>query len=90
MLLPISFQKRKKMKKQNKKVTALPQSEFYGTASVGTKGQIVIPNEARKKFNIKAGDQLVIFGGENGVLAVMKSEMLNDLLNGLSKHIPKI
>ena len=35
---------------------------FFGTVKVGERGQIVIPKEARDKFNIKAGDSLVVFG----------------------------
>lgn len=68
----------------------LPEPDFYGSATVGTKGQIVIPNEARKKYNIKSGDQLVVFGGEGGVLAVMKSDRLKEMFKGISKNLPKI
>lgn len=35
---------------------------FYGSVTVSERGQIVIPVEARKDFNIKAGDKLLVFG----------------------------
>lgn len=75
---------------QKSKSIKLPEPDFYGTATVGTKGQIVIPNEARKQYKIKPGDQLVVFGGEGGVLAVMKSDRLKEMFKGISKNLPKL
>lgn len=36
--------------------------EFYGSAVVGAKGQIVIPVKARQRLKIKPGDRVVIIG----------------------------
>ena len=36
---------------------------FLGSATVGTKGQIVIPADAREAMGIKEGDKVVILGG---------------------------
>ncbi|MCE5323527.1 AbrB/MazE/SpoVT family DNA-binding domain-containing protein [bacterium] len=33
---------------------------FYGTATVGDRGQIVIPSEARKELDINPGDKLLV------------------------------
>ena len=50
---------------------------FYGSATVGTKGQIVIPAKLRKDSNIKSGDTLIfICGSREGGFAVMKPEGL--------------
>ena len=46
----------------------------FGVVTVGEKGQVVIPAKARKIFNIKAGDQLVVLGDESQGLALLKSE----------------
>ena len=35
---------------------------FYGAATVGERGQIVIPVEARKRYNIETGDKVLIMG----------------------------
>ena len=35
---------------------------FYGAVTVSERGQIVIPADARKDFNIKTGDKLLVFG----------------------------
>ena len=36
--------------------------KFYGSVTVSERGQIVIPIDARKDFNIKTGDKLLVFG----------------------------
>jgi AbrB family looped-hinge helix DNA binding protein len=38
------------------------EEHFYGSATVGERGQIVIPAEARKKYGIETGDKLLIIG----------------------------
>ena len=38
------------------------EGRFAWTATVGEKGQIVIPKQARELFGIKPGDTLLIFG----------------------------
>ena len=35
---------------------------FYGASTVGERGQIVIPAEARKRYGIETGDKLLIMG----------------------------
>lgn len=60
---------------------------LFGIVKVGEKGQIVIPNEARKIFNIKPGDSLLILGDEAQGLAVLKSELFADLAKDIIKNI---
>ncbi len=40
------------------------------TVTVGTKGQIVIPKEARDIFGIKPGDTLLILGDDKQGMAI--------------------
>ena len=35
---------------------------FYGTATVGERGQIVVPAQARADLDINPGDKLLVFG----------------------------
>jgi AbrB family looped-hinge helix DNA binding protein len=42
---------------------AMKKTGFLGSATVGTKGQIVIPADARDAMGIKEGDKVVILGG---------------------------
>lgn len=51
---------------------------FFGSVSVGERGQIVIPKEAREVFNIKSGDKLLILGDEERGLAIVHQR---DLIN---------
>lgn len=37
------------------------ESFFYGSATLGERGQIVIPAEARKDCDIHSGDKLLVF-----------------------------
>ena len=54
-------------------------NRVFGTAKVGDRGQIVIPQEARRFFGISPGDTLLILGNEASGLVVTKPDILNDL-----------
>lgn len=47
-----------------------PKGKYAWTVTVGEKGQIVIPKQAREVFDIKPGDTLVVLGDENKGLAI--------------------
>lgn len=44
---------------------------FFGSVTVGERGQIVIPKKARDIFRIKAGDQLLMFGDEEKGIGII-------------------
>lgn len=46
----------------------------FGMVTVGDKGQIVIPAKARKVFDIKPGDQLLVLGDEEQGIAILKEQ----------------
>ena len=50
----------------------MKQDKYIWTAKVGDKGQIVIPKEAREIFNIKNGDNLILFGDIKKGIAIAK------------------
>ena len=52
---------------------------IFGTAKVGEKGQIVIPKEARKVFNIGPGDTLLILGDEKNGIIVTKPDVIENI-----------
>ena len=56
---------------------ATPEGKGAWTAVVGTKGQIVIPKEARDMFGIRPGDTLVILGDAERGLAIPPKEQFN-------------
>lgn len=47
-----------------------PKGKYAWTATVGEKGQIVIPKQARDIFGIKPGDTLLILGDEKRGIAI--------------------
>lgn len=47
-----------------------PKGKYAWTATVGEKGQIVIPKQAREIFGIKPGDNLLILGDEERGIAI--------------------
>ena len=54
---------------------------LFGLVTVGDKGQIVIPAQARKLFEISAGDKLVVLGDEGQGMALMKADHFLSLAN---------
>lgn len=53
-----------------------PAGKYAWSVTVGEKGQIVIPKQARDIFGIKPGDSLIILGDEEKGLAIPpKSEL---------------
>lgn len=49
---------------------------FYGSITVSDRGQIVIPAEARRDFNIQVGDKLLVLGDLQQGLALVKATAL--------------
>lgn len=47
-----------------------PKGKYAWTVTVGEKGQIVIPKQAREVFDIHPGDNLVLLGDEKRGLAI--------------------
>ncbi len=64
------------------------EKKLYGTATVGTKGQIVIPADAREELNIQAGDRLYVVGSpRKGFLGLLKEETLEDFIEQTSLQL---
>ena len=51
---------------------------YFGTAKVGERGQIVIPQEAREVFEINSGDLILVFGDIKKGLGFMKATKLKN------------
>jgi len=47
-----------------------PENKYAWTATVGQRGQIVIPKEAREMFDIKPGDTLILLGDKQLGIAI--------------------
>ncbi len=61
-----------------------PEGKYiFGLVKVGEKGQIVIPQEARKVFDIKPGDSLLVVGDVKQGIAILKSDVLHGFAKGI-------
>ncbi len=62
--------------------------KLFGTATVGTKGQVVIPADAREQFNIKTGDRLYVVGSQKAQwIGFLKEDELRALVESLTDNI---
>ena len=60
---------------------AVPEGNYAWTATVGEKGQIVIPKQAREVFGIKPGDTLLLLGDEKRGIAIPNKGAFSDLFS---------
>ena len=59
------------------------ENRFIVSVKVGPKGQITIPVEARKMFDIKEGDTLMVMGDKaRGGIALLKDDAFYQLMGG--------
>ena len=59
----------------------LKQNKLYGTTTVGSKGQIVIPAKAREELDIKPGDKVLVMSKMGKVLSLVKTEKLGEIID---------
>ena len=52
---------------------------LWGTVVLGSRGQIVIPKEARQVFGLSPGDSLLVLGDEENGIVLAKAEVLNSV-----------
>ena len=64
--------------------------EFYGTTTLGKKGQVVIPAEARSTMKLKEGEKLLVFGMGDDMVAFCKANQLEKFASQLSKRLETI
>ena len=57
------------------------EDRFIVSVKVGPKGQITIPAEARKMFDINEGDTLMVLGDTERGIAILKSDLFYTFLD---------
>lgn len=60
---------------------------FHGTTTLGEKGQVVIPADARKAMGLKSGDKLLVFSLGKNMVALSKFEQLEQLADKMSRRL---
>ena len=64
--------------------------KFYGAVTVSERGQIAIPAEARKDFDIKTGDKLLVLGDLEKGIALAKSNFILSMMEGTMEALNKM
>lgn len=65
--------------------------KFWGAATVGTKGQVVIPAEAREAFGINEGDKILVLSPPSKAGIVMvKPDILNRYMERVQSDVQEM
>jgi len=71
-----------------KGVYSVHNKKLYGTATVGSKGQVVIPADARKELDITEGDRLYVVGSDKGqIIGLLKEQQLREIINKITGEL---
>ena len=57
----------------------MEKNKYVGISKVGEKGQIVIPVEVRKMFDIKPGDSIIVLSDKKKGIALVKSDIIESV-----------
>ena len=57
----------------------MEKNKYIGICKVGEKGQIVIPKEIRKMFDIKPGDSMIVLCDKEKGIALLKADEIENL-----------
>ena len=61
---------------------------FYGSTTVGERGQIVLPVKLRKDFKINKGDKLLVIVDPHGSrITLVNPDTMNKFLDMMSENI---
>lgn len=72
----------KEMEDEEMKLGIPPKGKhFFGSVTVGERGQIVIPQKARKVFRIEPGEQILVFGDEERGMGLIPKQGLLEVFN---------
>lgn len=67
------------------------EEHFYGAATVGERGQVVIPADARKKLNINPGDKvLVMVHPTGGGVLLCKIDAMREFFSSFLDDLERI
>lgn len=64
--------------------------DFFGTTTVGEKGQVVIPAEAREAMGLEKGEKLLVFGRGCEMLVFTKLSNVERFAAHLSRRLDAI
>ncbi|MEJ0021962.1 MAG: AbrB/MazE/SpoVT family DNA-binding domain-containing protein [Candidatus Doudnabacteria bacterium] len=63
---------------------------FYGSTTIGEKGQVVIPQQVRETMKLEKGDKLLVFGMGEEMVALAKVSRFEKFEKHLSSKLESI
>ncbi|MDD2891758.1 MAG: AbrB/MazE/SpoVT family DNA-binding domain-containing protein [Candidatus Gracilibacteria bacterium] len=76
----------------SQKCSDLPQEcdvKMYGSVTVGTKGQVVIPRDVRADLDIKPGDTLIVLTKHGKAIGMIKTDDMEVFMEYMKKEMGK-
>ena len=65
--------------------------KLYGTSTVGSKGQLVMPVSAREEMGVNIGDRMYVVGSPHqGMIILMQESKLEDFIEHMNLHIESL
>lgn len=62
---------------------------MFGSVTVGTKGQVVIPKEIRDMLQIESGDTLMVLTKHDKAIGMIKTDDLEAFMEYMKKEMEK-
>jgi len=69
-------------------MSCISKDKIYGSATVGERGQVVIPANIRKSFRMKPGDKLIVFA-KHEMIGLIPAEEFSQMLDKASEMLSK-
>lgn len=67
-----------------------PKAEFFGSVTIGERGQVVLPVKLRKKFGLKAGDKMLVLAQEESKMVhIIKADVLGSAIENIYKDLQR-
>ena len=69
----------------------MKEMKFYGSTTIGERGQIVLPARLRDDFKIQKGDKLLVLGNADAYrISLVNPETMSKHLDRMSEQITKM
>ena len=65
----------------------LSQKKFLGITTLGEKGQMVIPAEARAALKLTKGEKLIVMSAHDDAFIIMKASRFETMASHFTKHL---
>jgi len=62
-------------------------SKFYGTTTIGKRGQVVIPVKLRKELALKTGDKMLVFSKGDKMIGLVRANNIDEFIDSMTKEM---